>query len=319
MSRDPYEDFVYLAKDLGVAGVDLDYEEFWHADYFKTGPATGGPWELHQTVYKYSAIAKDMLDSIDEIAPQMKLTTAAGAVGAWGGKWWGGNLKGIWLLAKKWFPEVMDRVGINVMTYDLSKNNDFHECPTDSVCELDAQVEFYMKTYRDGGFQANVGYEVGQPAYPDPTHDKSHQLPLTEDKLSSIISKTQGQHPGGFFWEMYKGDAGEATATKVAQEVCKKVLGDAPRCSGVIPEIDPSPTPTPVPTPTPTPTPTPSGKYRCSSNQCVPSTTGSGVDLDTCNAICGDGTYKCKNNQCVASTGGVSMEVCGAICGSFVL
>jgi len=325
MGRDPYEDFVYLAKDLGVAGIDLDYEEFWHADYFKSGTAKTGPWELHQTVYKYSAIAKDMLDSIDAIAPQLKLTTAAGAVGAWSGKWWGGNLKGVWLLSKQWFPEVMSRIGINVMTYDLSKNNDFHECPTSDVCELDAQVEYYMKTYRDGGFSANVGYEVGQPAYPDPTQDKSHQLPLTEDKLSSIISKTQGQHPGGFFWELYKTDAGEATATKVAQEVCKKVLGSVPRCSGVIPEVGaptptppaPSPSPAPVPTPVP-PAPTPSGDtYRCTSSQCVASSTG--VDLDTCNSICGDGTFKCVSNQCVASAGGVSQEICSSICGAFLL
>jgi len=274
-SRDPYVDFVYLAKDLGASGVDLDYEEFWHADYFKTGESKG-PWELDQTVYKYSAIVKDMLDAIDKIAPDMKLSTAAGAVGAWGGKWWGGNLKGVWLKAKQWFPDVMSRVQINVMTYDLSSNNDFHECPTADVCDLDQQVEYYMKLYRDGGFSANVGYEVGQPAYPDPTHDKSHQLPLTADKLSAILDKTQGQHPGGFFWELYKDDAGEATATQVAQQLCKKVLGDASRCSGVIPEVGPAP---------PTPSP-PSDSFKCSNSQCVPSTSG-GVPLETCNAICG--------------------------------
>ncbi len=27
LQRDPYMDLVYLAKDLGAAGVDLDYEE----------------------------------------------------------------------------------------------------------------------------------------------------------------------------------------------------------------------------------------------------------------------------------------------------
>ena len=26
----------------------------------------------------------------------LKLSTAAGAVGAWSGNWWGGNLKGLW-------------------------------------------------------------------------------------------------------------------------------------------------------------------------------------------------------------------------------
>merc|ERR1712178_487522 len=226
--RDPYEDFVLLAKDLNATGVDLDYEEFWHADYFKTG-AAGGPWDLTQTVYKYSAIVKDMVDAIDKHAPNMKISTAAGAVGAWDGKWWGGNLKGIWLKAKKMFPDVISRLEINVMTYDLSDNNEFHECPTPDVCTLDQQVEFYMKTYRDAGFKANVGYEVGQPAYPDVTHDKQHQLPLDDDKLEAILSKTQSQHPGGFFWEMYKAAAGHAPATEVAQKLCKQVLGDASR------------------------------------------------------------------------------------------
>merc|ERR1711976_120960 len=135
--------------------------------------------------------------------------------------------------AKKWFPDVMSRVEINVMTYDLSSNEEFHECPTPGVCSLDQQVEFYMKTYRDAGYAANVGYEVGQPAYPDPTHDKSHQVPLSSDKLDAVLSKTQPHHSGGFFWEMYKGASGEAPATEVAQKLCKSVLGDAPRCAGV--------------------------------------------------------------------------------------
>merc|ERR1712093_506986 len=132
-----------------------------------------------------------------------------------------------------------------------------------------------------------------------------------------------GQHPGGFFWEMYKEDAGEATATQVAQQLCKKVLGDAPRCSGVIPAVGPSPTPTPSPspvppTPTPTPSPSPSGSFKCSNNQCVSSSSG-GVPLETCNAICGDGTFKCVNDQCVAAEGGVSKDSCTAICGSFIV
>lgn len=322
LGRDPYVDFVYLAKDLGAVGVDLDYEEFWHADYFKIGSSAQGPWELDQTVYKYAAIAKDMVDAIDAVAPDMKLSTAAGAVGAWDGKWWGGNLKGVWLKAKQWFPDVMSRVQINVMTYDLSSNNEFHECPTASVCALDEQVEYYMKTYRDAGFSANVGYEVGTPAYPDPTHDKSHQLPLSQDKLGSILDKTQGQHPGGFFWEMYKGDDGQATATAVAQQLCKKVLGDAPRCSGEIPSVGPSPTPTPTPpapTPSPTPTPSPAGdKFKCSNNQCLASSDG--VSKEVCESICGETKYKCINNQCVAASDGmVDESTCKSVCGGFLL
>lgn len=34
--RDPYRDFVLLASELSCAGVDIDYEEFWHADFFKS-------------------------------------------------------------------------------------------------------------------------------------------------------------------------------------------------------------------------------------------------------------------------------------------
>jgi len=103
-NRNPYEDLVLLAKDLGASGVDVDYEEFWHADTFKVvasgGAASTGPWELHQTVYKYAAIVKTVVDSIKQHAPTMRLSTAAGAVGGWSGKWWGGNMKGLWLEVK---------------------------------------------------------------------------------------------------------------------------------------------------------------------------------------------------------------------------
>ena len=96
LGRDPYRDLVSLARELSCSGIDLDYEEFWHADTFKTvakgGSAGTGPWELHQTSYKLAAILKDLSDGIDEIAPKMKLSTAAAAVGAWSGTWWGGNV-----------------------------------------------------------------------------------------------------------------------------------------------------------------------------------------------------------------------------------
>ena len=154
---DPYTDVVQLASELGCAGVDLDYEEFWHADSFKTvdpsGTAANGPWMLHQTVFKYAAIAKDIMNAITKIDPTMKLSTAASAAGAWSGKWWGGNLKGLWLEVNTQFPAIVDFMtkganagGLNVMTYDLSDNPTFHECPTDSACSLSQQVDFYMKT-----------------------------------------------------------------------------------------------------------------------------------------------------------------------------
>lgn len=67
MQRDPYKDLVILAKELGCSGVDIDYEEVWHADTWKTGTAATGPWELHQTSYKYAAIVKDVIDNISTI------------------------------------------------------------------------------------------------------------------------------------------------------------------------------------------------------------------------------------------------------------
>jgi len=240
--RDPYVDFVYLAKDLNVSGIDLDYEEMWHADYHKTG-TDPGPYHLEQTTYKYAAILKDIEDAIKANAPNLKLSTAAGAVGAWSGNWWGGNLEGLWLQVYQKFPELSKFMsegpnagGINVMTYDLSKNQKFHECPDDSTCELEKQVDFYMNTYKEAGIPANVGYEIGTPAYPDPVHDKDNQLPLSEDKLSTLISNTQSKFGGGFFWEMYKPASGQASATAVAQALCKQLIRDDKKCSGVIPD-----------------------------------------------------------------------------------
>jgi len=238
--RDPYQDFVYLAKDLGVSGIDLDYEEMWHADYYKTGT---GPYELTQTVYKYAAIAQDLIINIKAIQPNLKLSTAAGAAGAWSGNWWGGNLKGVWLFTKQWFPDIISFMstganagGINVMTYDLSDNEQYYECPTTDCCTLTCQVDFYMSTYAQANIPAVVGYEVGTPAYPDPTQDPTHQLPLTTANLNTIVSTTQPKYQGGFFWELYKPADGYATATQVAQAVCKQAVGGS-RCSGTIPSV----------------------------------------------------------------------------------
>jgi hypothetical protein len=275
LGSDPYADFVMLAKDLGAAGIDLDYEEFWHADYFKTCETQfgscdmkAGPWLMWQTVFKFAAIIKDFMINIDKNYPALKLSCPSGAASAWTGHWWGGNLKGLILDTYTQFPEAINFMtkgknagGINVMTYDLSNNPQFHECPGNGICSLDAQVEFYMNTYKLAGIPAAVGYEVGTPAYPNPAHDPTHQLPLTADILDKIVSKTQPKYKAGFFWEMYK-PAGNMTTiepTAVAQAICKVVLPEGtPRCKGVIPPAGPAtPTPAPVPTP-PTPVaPTP--------------------------------------------------------------
>ncbi len=61
-----------------------------------------------------------------------------------------------------------------------------------------------MKTYDDAGIKANVGYEIGIPAYPAFDHDPNHQLPLTNEMFQSIASQTQPSHTGAFFWELFK-------------------------------------------------------------------------------------------------------------------
>ncbi|KAF8929509.1 hypothetical protein EDD21DRAFT_444422 [Dissophora ornata] len=242
-NRDPYQDLVYLAKDLGLAGVDIDYEEMWHADYFKAG-ATAGPWTSHQTVYKYAAIMRDVQINIQAIQPSLKLATAASAAGGLSTSWWGGNLKNIWYDVYKWYPEVYNFMasgtnggGVNVMTYDLSDNEQYYECPDANTCTLSQQVNYYMKTYSDNNMVAHVGYEIGIPAYPASDHDPTHQLPLTQAELTSILA-VQGAN-GGFFWELYKpaGSTANLDVTTAAQQICKAALGaSTPRCAGVIPQ-----------------------------------------------------------------------------------
>lgn len=37
------------------------------------------------------------------------------------------------------------------MTYDLSDDEEYSECPEPGVCTLDQQVQFYMNTYGESG------------------------------------------------------------------------------------------------------------------------------------------------------------------------
>ncbi|KAG0297040.1 hypothetical protein BGZ98_000730, partial [Dissophora globulifera] len=240
VNRDPYQDLVYLAKDLGLAGVDIDYEEMWHADYYKNGPATG-PWTSHQTVYKYATIMKDVMLNIASIQPSLKISTAASAAGGLSTNWWGGNLKNIWYNLNKWYPDIYTGIansgGVNIMTYDLSDNTQYSECPDVGVCSLSQQVLYYMNSYAANGMSALVGYEIGIPAYPDFTHDPTHQLPLIQSEMTSILASIGTK--GGFFWELYKaaGSSANLDVSTAAQQICKAALGaSTARCAGVIPQ-----------------------------------------------------------------------------------
>lgn len=123
------------------------------------------------------------------------------------------------------------------MTYDLSDDEAYYECPTPDVCTLPAQVAFYMQQYAAAGIPANVGYETGTPAYPDPVEDPTHPHPLTTDALATIVADTQRGSTGGFFWEAFKVPSapGQATPTDVARAICNAVLPGAARCAGSIP------------------------------------------------------------------------------------
>ena len=93
-----------------------------------------------------------------------------------------------------------------------------------------------MAQYQLAGIDANVGYETGTPAYPDPVEDAPHQLPLTLAELSTIINVTQSKYKGAIIWELFKlpAKAGEASATDVARAVCRTVLPGDARCAGAL-------------------------------------------------------------------------------------
>ena len=78
---------------------------------------------MPQTTFKYAAIVKDVQLNVAAQYPGCKVSTAAAAVGAWAGKWWGGNLKGLWYNVKQWYPDLITFLatgGVNVMTYVMS-------------------------------------------------------------------------------------------------------------------------------------------------------------------------------------------------------
>ncbi|KAJ3294148.1 hypothetical protein HDU79_011408 [Rhizoclosmatium sp. JEL0117] len=248
--RDPYQDLVLLAKDLGLDGIDIDYEEFWHADMFKADASAqqncGNGCTLYQTVFKYAAILQDVRLNIQQNYPTLKLSTAASAAGAWAGTWWGGNLKGITLNMVPSYPDLVQYLatganagGWNVMSYDLSAST--VNCPpAPATCTLDGQVNFYMGQYASAGVPANVGYEIGTPAYPPPS-DAKNQVPLTNVAAGEILSNTQPFYKGGFFWELFKpqGTNADAHVNILAQSLCKAVLGaNTPRCSGSVPVLN---------------------------------------------------------------------------------
>ncbi|KAJ3065472.1 hypothetical protein HDU98_011176 [Podochytrium sp. JEL0797] len=252
--RDPYVDFVYLARDLGLDGVDVDYNEVWHADTFRTG---SGPFAIDQTVYKYAAILIDVSNAIQAHYPKCKLSVAASPFGAVRRDWWGGSLQGLWHYTNVWFPGVFTFItrssnagGINVKTFDLSSNNADYQCSSTIAydCNLAAQIEFFIGTFESANLFVRIGFEVGQPSFPDPFHDPHHQLPLTTAVLQKTLSgDATVVLMGCHFWELYKAkndlptgsmmQKGNLGVNEALREICRAVLPRSERCSGTVPDF----------------------------------------------------------------------------------
>ncbi|KTD73333.1 glycoside hydrolase family 18 protein [Legionella tucsonensis] len=111
-AKTSYANLIKLANDLGVDGIDFDYEEFWHADQYAVswGPSSSGEWstDLAQSILnaggptydnlmKYginsgsSYVMPKTIDKVDAIlhaimddpgAKYLKFATAAPPVGA---------------------------------------------------------------------------------------------------------------------------------------------------------------------------------------------------------------------------------------------
>jgi len=133
-----------MSHDLGLNAVDVDYEEIWYSDAYGTG---NGPYDNSQVIYKFGGIIYDFVDAIAAIHPGMELSTAVTCQGADDGNWWGGNMKGQVVKTFDMFPDLKNAfTSMEVMTYDVSSNPQFHECPDDKSanCALNKQVNFYM-------------------------------------------------------------------------------------------------------------------------------------------------------------------------------
>ncbi|VEB37403.1 glycoside hydrolase family 18 protein [Legionella cherrii] len=111
-AKTSYANIVKLANDLGVDGIDIDYEEFWHADQYAVtwGPSSAGEWSTdiaqrildaggptYENLMKYgissgsSFVMPKTIDKVDAIlhtimddpgAKYLKFATAAPPVGA---------------------------------------------------------------------------------------------------------------------------------------------------------------------------------------------------------------------------------------------
>ena len=164
-----YTSFCDFAAALGADGVDIDYEEFWHADTYRSAVAAknydggnqlsiAGPVDLQQTADKFSDIIQVFQDYITNKPLKLKLSTPGGAASCVSGDWWGGNLKGLNLKdnVKEKLKNFSD---INIMTYDLSgRHTTPLECgfqdpdqPKNAgippTCDLPTQVSWYMNSY----------------------------------------------------------------------------------------------------------------------------------------------------------------------------
>ena len=249
-----YYSFVKMASQVGANGVDLDYEEFWHADSFHTpngATATsynnGAPGLMPFTKAKLLRIALMLKyyclktkgggknTAGDSNNSEMGLSIPAPAVGAVGGAWYFGNLKGLFLddaafSYKTIFPlftghtpldpsAVFNKLyngGIFPMIYDLGAA--CYDCPEgdDDKCPLVEQVKYYTQTFANANINTYIGFEVGRPAYPQTNAKVGKQgggdcddtsLPPFKSDVKQILDSLYQKDnvKGAFYWEIFKG------------------------------------------------------------------------------------------------------------------
>lgn len=238
-----YTNFVYMASAVGANGVDLDYEEFWHADSFHdTLPVNGlaPPYNssshglLSRTKAKLVRISLMLkwaclqTQSGKSTRTTMGLSIPAPAVAVSPGPWYYGNLKGLFLddIYFSWAEYISRATGLQIsdnlfnklydggvcpMIYDLGGSGNDCVGPNKTQCSLQLQLPYYKKQFDNAKISTYIPFEVGRPAYPQTgtiSTVNNKTLPPSKTDVSNILNNSDmNTHYtlGAFYWELFKG------------------------------------------------------------------------------------------------------------------